>query len=321
MIKPSSPTPCRLKTYNLSVYDQLAPSAYMPFVALRNLPRSSIPSEEQQREFEEPVVTNLTSNNDMLLSDFLQRSNHEDLDQLFPNDLICYHPYLKGDSSITCPLSVQVNHFACGGVAVATSLNHKLGDARTILNFINHWARRNAALFHSRDMEAYDANNPHLIYYQNRNINLPEMMTSRSRAVAMTVESGQPILNPTRVEVLTWLIHKCATTANTKTNSGAFKPTGMLLPVDMRNILVEKLPGTTIGNLLFLIDVPTGNEREFEPHMTIGELRKRKTQLQSIRNLETAAGQIANMSTETVSEMSNALNNYYIYSSMCRFPS
>ncbi|GJV50994.1 deacetylvindoline O-acetyltransferase [Tanacetum coccineum] len=143
----------------------------------------------------------------------------------------------------------------------------------------------------------------------------------KAKVTAMTVESGQPILNPTRVEVLTWLIHKCATTANTKTNSGAFKPTGMLLPVDMRNILVEKLPGTTIGNLLFLIDVPTGNEREFEPHMTIGELRKRKTQLQSIRNLETAAGQIANMSTETVSEMSNALNNYYIYSSMCRFPS
>ncbi|GJV50995.1 deacetylvindoline O-acetyltransferase [Tanacetum coccineum] len=184
MIKPSSPTPCRLKAYNLSVYDQLAPSAYMPIVAFYPpTSKSSSPRERTTLELKNSLSQTLSqyypfagrlnsptyvdcndngvefieaSNNDMLLSDFLQRSNHEDLDQLFPNDLICYHPYLKGDSSITCPLSVQVNHFACGGVAVATSLNHKLGDARTILNFINHWARRNAALFHSRDMEAYD---------------------------------------------------------------------------------------------------------------------------------------------------------------------
>nr|GEY52914.1 deacetylvindoline O-acetyltransferase [Tanacetum cinerariifolium] len=307
MIKPSSATPCHLKAYNLSVYDQLSPCAYIPIVTFYP-PSSNTYQSPHDRTLElknslsqtltqyYPFAGRLNKNspsyvdcnddgvefieasNDNMLSDFLQLSKHEDLDQLFPNDLIWFHSYLKaaGDHrSITCPLSVQVNHFACGGVAVATSLNHKLGDGRTLLNFINHWARLNAALFHSRDIKA--VNNPHLIYhkYQNKNTNLPKMMTSGSRAgcvttsflfpnkkldqlkakvTAMTVESGQPILNPTRVEVLTWLIHKCITTANTKTNSGAFTPTGMVFPVDMRNILVEKMPGTTIGNLLLMID-------------------------------------------------------------------
>ncbi|GJV25724.1 deacetylvindoline O-acetyltransferase [Tanacetum coccineum] len=100
----------------------------------------------------------------------------------------------------------------------------------------------------------------------------------------------------------------------------AFTPTGMALPVDMRNILVEKLRGTSIGNITLTIDVPTRNESEFEPHMTIGELRNRKTQFQSIRNFKTATGPIAEMSTETALEISNGLNNYYIYSSLCRFP-
>ncbi|GKA33134.1 deacetylvindoline O-acetyltransferase [Tanacetum coccineum] len=327
MIKPSSPTPRHLKAYNLSVYDQLSPNAYMPVVAF--YPSSNT--------YQSNGVEFIEASNDNMLSDFLQHSKQEDLDQLFPNDLICFHSYLKGDS-ITCPLNVQVNHFACGWVAVATSLHHKLGDGRTILNFVNHWARVNAALIRFGDIKAA-VNNPHLIYYQNRNTNLPEMLTSRSRVgcvttsfsfsnkklnqlkakvTAMTVESGKPVMNPTRVEVLTWLIHKCAITANTKTNSGAFMPTGMALPVDMRNILVEKLPGTSIGNVTPTIDVPTRNESEFEPHMTIGELRKRKTQFQSIRNFETATGPIAEMSTETALEISNGLNNYYIC--LCRFP-
>ncbi|PWA91022.1 deacetylvindoline O-acetyltransferase [Artemisia annua] len=373
MIKPSSPTPCHLKAYNLSVYDQLAPSTYMPIVVF--YPSSNIHQSPHDTTLElknslsktltqyYPFAGRLKENspsyvdcndngvefieasNDNVLSDFIQHSKHEELDQLFPNDLICFHPYLKlGDKqedSITCPLSVQVNHFACGGVAVATSLHHKFGDARSIFNFINHWARVNAALFHSRDIKDASLVNPHLIYYQNRNTNLPEMMASRSRVgcvttsfsfpneklkelkakvTAMTVESGQPIMNPTRVEVLTWLIHKCAIRANTKTNSGAFTPTGMVFPVDMRNILVEKLPGTTIGNIILMIDVPTRNGSEFEPHMTIGELRKRKTQFQSIRNFEAATGPIAEMSTETILEISNGLNNYYVYSSLCGFP-
>lgn len=374
MIKPSSPTPCHLKAYNLSVYDQLAPSVYMPVVAF--YPSSNMiyqTPHDTTLELKNSLSQTLThyypfagrlkanspsyvdcndngvefieASNDNVLSDFLQRSTHQELDQLFPNDLICFHPYLKlGDKQedrITRPLSVQVNHFACGGVAVATSLHHKFGDGRSILNFINHWAKVNAALFHSIDIKDASLVNPHLIYYQNRNTNLLELMPPRSRlgcvttsfsfpneklkelkakVTAMTFEYGHPIMNPTRVEALTWLIHKCAIRANTKTNSGAFTPTGMVIPIDIRNILVEKLPGTTIGNIVCGIRVPTRNENELELHMTIDEIRKGKTQFQSIRNFEAATRPIVEMSAETLSAMSNGRNNYYLYSSLCGFP-
>ncbi|GJR07710.1 deacetylvindoline O-acetyltransferase [Tanacetum coccineum] len=136
----------------------------------------------------------------------------------------------------------------------------------------------------------------------------------------MTVESGQPIMNPTRVEVLTWLLHMCAVTAASKTNSGTFKASDMTFPIDMRNVLVEKLPGTTLGNLLMPINFPTSNQNELAPNMIIHKLRSMKIQLQSISNLKVLTSIIADMPFETALEMSRRIYESYVYSSLCRFP-
>ncbi|XP_076891059.1 akuammiline synthase 1-like [Bidens hawaiensis] len=37
-------------------------------------------------------------------------------------------------------MGVQVNHFVCGGMAVAISLSHKVGDGCTLGSFVSHWA-------------------------------------------------------------------------------------------------------------------------------------------------------------------------------------
>ncbi|KAK9072882.1 hypothetical protein SSX86_009317 [Deinandra increscens subsp. villosa] len=363
IIKPSSPTPSHFKTYNLSLFDQIANNSYMPIVAFYpNLDQSSH-DKTRTLELKYSLAKTLTqyypfagrvkkthptyvdcndegveyieASNDNSLSDFLQRSEHEDLDPLFPNDLIWFDPRIRGDTEgVTCPLAVQVTQFACGGVAVASSLSHKVGDGRCFFNFINHWATVTA----KKDVSLV---NPHIFHHQTFDYNLPDLLSDKSRVgcvtrsfffsneklndlkakvTAMTTEAGQPIMNPTRVEALSWLLHNRATAAATKNNSGTFMASGMQFPVDMRGILAEKLPGTSMGNLYLVIEFATTNDRDLEPHISIGEMRKRKAEFQSIRNLEAATEIVGQVSPETALKTAERVEDYYIYSSLCGFP-
>ncbi|KAI3706922.1 hypothetical protein L6452_25009 [Arctium lappa] len=347
IVKPSSPTPSHRKTYNLSLLDQLSVNAYTPIVTF--FPSSGI---HQNADYKTTELRNslsqtltkyypfagrmsrigqtfvdcndngvdfIVATNDSTLSDFLQKSDHKDLDQLIPDDLIWFKPNhrVKNDeNSITRPIiGVQITHFACGGVAVAASLSHKVGDASSLFNFVNHWA------IVTRNKDASDINPSFITNYQPRNIKVPEILPERKEgddcvtrsfvfpnskkndlkalALAMAKEFGQPITNPTYAEGLTWLIHNCTTAAATKTNSGTFKPTGLGTIINMRNNFIEPLPETTIGNIYQMMDFPTRNESEMTPNMIIGELQKRKVEVRSIRNLESMMGMIAEMYSET----------------------
>ncbi|KAI3739121.1 hypothetical protein L2E82_29515 [Cichorium intybus] len=372
VIKPSSPTPSHLKTYNLSLFDQLAVNAYMPVVAFYQ--SSSVYQRSHDKtlqlknslshtlnqyypfagrlakagpsyvECNDEGVEFIEACNDGPLSDFLQRSKHEDLDQLFPDDLIWYKSNHKGhtdEHETTSPLSIQVNHFSCGGVAVAASLTHKIGDASSLLNFIKHWAT--VTRFSSGEHHDLSHTNPHFLSYQTRNVNLPKDLPDRSQGdyvtrsfvfpnskindikakiTSMTMESEEPIMDPTRAEALTWLIHKCAVAAASKTNSGVFKPTGMGQIMSIRNNLVETLPETSIGNLYLLMEFPTRNESELAPNMFIAELRKRKKAFRGITNAETALGMVAEMCSDhsAMLETTKRVDDYYIYTVINRFP-
>ncbi|CAH1440512.1 unnamed protein product [Lactuca virosa] len=118
IIKPSSPTPSHLKTYNLSFFDQVAVNAYMPAVAFYRSSSIYQSSHEKTLELKNSLSHTLSqyypyagrlakscptyvdcndegvefieARYDSTLSDFLQQSDHEDLDQLFPDDLIWF---------------------------------------------------------------------------------------------------------------------------------------------------------------------------------------------------------------------------------------
>nr|GEX91337.1 acylsugar acyltransferase 3-like [Tanacetum cinerariifolium] len=51
------------------------------------------------------------------------------------------------------------------------------------------------------------------------------------KVMAMTADSEQPIMNPTRLEVLNWLLYRCALRAASKSKSGSFKPTGFIMGI------------------------------------------------------------------------------------------
>ncbi|KAK9072879.1 hypothetical protein SSX86_009314 [Deinandra increscens subsp. villosa] len=362
IIKPSFPTPSHLKTYNLSVLDQIAINSHQPLVAfypnldqtchdkitktleLKNSLAKTLTqyypfagrvkkTEPAYVDCNDEGVTFIEATNDISLSDFLQQSEHEDLDPLFPDDLIWFDPHIRGDTEgVTCPLAVQVTRFACGGVAVASTLFHKVGDGRTTFNFMNHWAAVTAKK---------DINPAQFLHHPTRSINLPSIFSARSRmgcvtrsflfpnrklndlkskVTAMTMESGQPIMDPTRVEALSWLLHSRAMAAATKKSSGTFKGSDMIFPVDIRGILVDKLAPTSVGNMFLSIECRVTYERELEPHITIGEMRKMKVVFQSIPNLESVMQIFGQMSPETALETLKRIDECYIYTSVCRFP-
>ncbi|XP_076898392.1 akuammiline synthase 1-like [Bidens hawaiensis] len=361
IIKPSSPTPSRNRTYNLSLFDQISPNGLTPFIAFYpNLDQSSLDKTLELKNSLSKTLTHyypfagrlkktrptyidcsdegvefIEATNDSSLSDFLQRSTHEDLDPLFAKDM-WFDPHIRGDTEgVTCPLVIQVNRFACGGVAVASTLSHKVGDGRTELNFINHWATVTA----KKDTSLI---NPHIISHQTKDYGyLSELLSARSRVgcvtksflftkqklndikakvIAMTRESGQPIVNPTRVEALSWLIHNRAMEAANKKISGAFKAIAMAFPMDMRNHLAEKLPETSVGNLYFALESPTTNQSKLAPHITIGEMRENKAAFQGIQNLETALEMYDKMAPEIILEATKRIDASHIYSGLYWFP-
>ncbi|XP_071740665.1 epi-neemfruitin B synthase L1AT-like [Rutidosis leptorrhynchoides] len=365
-IKPSSPTPFHSKTYNLSLLDQIAINPYVPIVAIYPSSNAYQSSRDKTLELKNSLSKVLThyypfagrmkkigptfidcndegvefieACNTSTLSGFLQQSEHEDLDQLFPDDRIWFKKNIKSsnddEKSINvCPLSVQVNHFTCGGVAVATSLHHTIGDGNSALNFIKHWA---AVTSHSRDVTS-PIINPHFISYQPTTVKLPKSdqyippndVVSKSfvfsnmkikelqtKVATMTMNTKQPIINPTRAAVVSWLLHKCVVAATRRISGNVIK-TSVIMLINLRNKLKEPLPATSIGNLTFPI---SNHHGDVMPDDFINQLRKEKLKFQNIRNLETALGTVADMISDTfILGTTRSMDTSYFYSIICGF--
>ncbi|KAI3781078.1 hypothetical protein L2E82_11077 [Cichorium intybus] len=366
IIKPSSLTPSHLKTYNLSLLDQITPGTFIPIVTfypntgsshdkaldLKNslsqtltkyypfagthakVAPSYVDCNDNGAEFLEASI-------DSTLSDFLQNSQHKDLDQFFPHGLVNFDSNrgeddLQSDDQVT-PLEVQVNHFECGGVAVAVSLSHKVADGSSFAHFINDWAKMTR--FCSREQKhEYFSIDPQFITFPYMKLNNTRYTLERSddcvltrsfmfpnskihelklKVKAITAESRQPITNPTRVEVLTWLLYKCAVAAATKNNSGPFKPTGVGQLANLRGKMMEQLPEKSIGNFFIPLEILTKKESEMNPESFVSELKKQKMQFKALRNIETLFGIFLDNNLE---EQLRKSDGAYICSSLCGYP-
>ncbi|KAF2293219.1 hypothetical protein GH714_040558 [Hevea brasiliensis] len=162
-IKPSSPTPQNLKCFKLSLLDQLAPAAYVPMILyyaptadsnLKNqenidllkkslsqtltlfYPLAGRVKENLFIECNDGGVDFIEARVNCTLLDILRRPEADDLDRFLPQE---YHvPELS--SSLESQMAFQVNIFSCGGMAIGTSISHKLVDGITFTSFINLWA-------------------------------------------------------------------------------------------------------------------------------------------------------------------------------------
>ncbi|KAI3887035.1 hypothetical protein MKX03_025609 [Papaver bracteatum] len=160
IVKPSSPTPQHLKTYNLSLLDQLTPPVYVQGIVF--YPSGSISKinggEEEifkllKKSLSEtltlyyPFAGRIKDNiivdcNDEGIEYYEAKVNGEIseymssdvLYQLFPSDIVTDN--IVKDT----PLVVQVNMFDCGGIAISGCVSHKLADGLSVAALVNAWA-------------------------------------------------------------------------------------------------------------------------------------------------------------------------------------
>ncbi|KAL4569492.1 hypothetical protein LXL04_025131 [Taraxacum kok-saghyz] len=340
-IRPSSPTPPHLKTHNLSLPDQFALDIHTQFVFFyqnykkhdtKILKRSlskclthyfpfagRIPTPlEPYINCNDEGVEFLEAFNDTPLHDFIHvKVEDEFIDQLFPYGLI-------STSRASCPklLDVQFNHFAGDRATVALSMSHKLADAATISNFINHWAAItrygspinpvfiSSSRNHNIRVPKFTANKLDKVNYATRRFVFSN--SKRQELKNQVIAMRKAPMNPTRVEVLTSLIFKHAVRAGTR-NSGSIKPSNLSVTVNMRNKLVEKYPETVAWNLFTLGIVNMADSGDFKLGELISKIRNAKMDLEGVQDEKEVVEKLGKI-------FSTLQGDVYYSSSVCRVP-
>ncbi|OVA20490.1 Transferase [Macleaya cordata] len=171
-IKPSCPTPLHLRSFKLSLLDQLAPPIYVPIILFyaidHNDKRRTIEDIEKCRSrLKKSLSETLTRfyplagrikqdvsidcNDDGVvyldafvnckLSEVVNKQPDVDvLKLLFPCEPYSNWTGSQSSSGSEVVLLVQVNVFDCGGIAIALCISHKIADASSLTTFVNAWA-------------------------------------------------------------------------------------------------------------------------------------------------------------------------------------
>ncbi|XP_076939198.1 acyltransferase Pun1-like [Bidens hawaiensis] len=198
-------------------------------------------------------------------------------------------------------VGVQVNHFACGGITVGVTMSHRISDGCNLGSFVSYWA--SVARHGSSDHKEVLPFNPHFIQYPNTSNFFPPdasaLFPKHINAVTRkfvfpnsklsdlknkVVTEGGSILsinNVTRVEVLTSLLYKTALAT-----SSSFKPYFIILPANIRDKFVPKLPHTTVGNYVACMMVKTRYESETSLSVLVSKIKEQKIELERLQNVQ-----------------------------------
>ncbi|MFS7892695.1 putative deacetylvindoline O-acetyltransferase [Helianthus anomalus] len=358
IIKPANPTPSHLQTYNLSEIDLLTEKAYMPLILFYPKNAScSLTAQDKASVLKKSLSQSLTkyhhfagrlptrttpyvdcndegvlfleARNDSGLDAFkLTSAKDGNLDYLFADDMVCYNsPHHRN------LVGVQLNHFACGGVGLAISMSHLVGDGCTLGSFMLHWA--SVARYGSPDDKEVLPLNPHFIHVPRTNSPLSEAPVMNQHLASITTRVMKKFVfpnsklsdlkkvvsdetnNPTRVEVLTSLLYRTAVAAAT-TKSGCFKPSYLFMTADIRKHFVDKLPQTTVGNFVSMMMVPTRHESQTSISMLVAEIKKQKLQLKGVQSVEQAAKSMELVHSKFRNDdLEHLANGSYASSSLC----
>ncbi|KAK9052176.1 hypothetical protein SSX86_028804 [Deinandra increscens subsp. villosa] len=336
IIKPSLPTPSHLKTHNLSLVDQLVPNVNIPYIFFYknyrhgdiNILKKSLSqtltsyypfagrflaTHVPQIDCNDQGVEFLEASSDSRLGDFIRRKElDETIDRLIPHSALGNNPKL---------VKVQLNHLSCGGVAMVVSISHKVADGYTVGKFINHWATvtrggspKNPTFISSKcntKVSEFDLNGTqNLVKYAVRRFVFPN---SKLNELKNKVNVS---LNPTRVEILSSLIYKCAVGAAT-TLLGSIQPSNMYHAVNMRKKIMEKnRPEIGAGNICTIAVAKTTDSSEIKLDEVIHKLRKDIMDIKEVRDVE----EVGEVFLDKVSTVGDDKRRIYGFSSVCQFP-
>uniref|UniRef100_A0A6N2MCX9 Uncharacterized protein n=1 Tax=Salix viminalis TaxID=40686 RepID=A0A6N2MCX9_SALVM len=161
ILKPSSSTPQHLRTYKLSVLDQLAPPLYIPIILFYSPPCENFcKNSDHLKESFSRTLTHFYPFAGRVKDDFSIDCNDDgaafiearvsgDMSMVIEQADINEHqqllpcsPYAKISKLSTdqVTLAVQVNYFNCGGMAISICIWHAVADGSALATFVKSWA-------------------------------------------------------------------------------------------------------------------------------------------------------------------------------------
>ncbi|KDP26744.1 hypothetical protein JCGZ_17902 [Jatropha curcas] len=334
--------------HNLSFFDQISSHIYLPFVFFytkhvsntkstlllkeslsaalsRYYPLAGRIRDDFSVDCNDEGVDFLEARIDCKLSEILKNPEDETLKILLPDDLQYKDPTL---SSL---LIVQVTLFECGGMALAICISHKVMDIASMCYFINNWA----AIAKNPDEKMGPEFNLGYLYLP---IDLPVMEVYEPEKVKcvskrivfygskidkLKATAAKEVKNPTRVEVVTAILHKTAISA-ARARSGSLKSTVMHNAANLRTRLFPPLPESTAGNISGTFPVSTTEESDIEVALLANKINKEKSKYFSSCGKENiSAEELCSLVLEasTGLRLSHGSNqDVYLCSSYCRFP-
>ncbi|KAK2640942.1 hypothetical protein Ddye_022705 [Dipteronia dyeriana] len=275
IIKPSSPTPDHLRTYKLSLLDQISSQKYYSFVhfysgpcetstlkaALSNTLTHYYPFAGRVHDdfsivCDDTGATFIEAKVSGDVSDILKRPQNEVMEHLVPQQQSTTNHEI---------LAVQLNRFNCGGVAISVGFRHVVADAVAAANFIKTWATLASAtgaditenvvydctsIFPPQDISGVPINHMR----SSQGITLKRFVFDCSNISALRQEFGN---QTTRFQVLAALVWGAVISAKRATNH-EYEPNAMsiaTLPINLRkkadsDSVSAPIPDQCIGNII-----------------------------------------------------------------------
>ncbi|OMO81442.1 Transferase [Corchorus olitorius] len=247
IVQPSSPTPDRLRHYQLSFLDQIAPQVYMPFIlfypeicvteankikASHHLKESiskaltyfyPLAGRIRSRSSDNPFV-DCNDEGIPFVKAKVKCQISDVIKDPIPLELNKLLPFINIYDAVELPLGIQFNVFECGGIGVGVCMSHIVGDALSLVAFVNTWAAiargekelvlpefASASLFPPRIRPGYNPNIPASIPQSIKKLRYRRLVFTASKIeeirgkYADNSSSNNPKL-PTRVEALSAFI-------------------------------------------------------------------------------------------------------------------
>ncbi|KAL7154875.1 hypothetical protein ABFS83_03G033300 [Erythranthe nasuta] len=272
LVKPCTPTPTNLMNYNISFMDELNPTMNVVEIVSQSLSKilpQFYPFAGRYMKHDHLVLCTdqgaqlVEANVDLELRQVTEPNSGikpEQLNDLLPCEIG------EADEETDPILSVQINKFTCGGIAIGICISHRIVDACSLGTFVSAWS--NASLVKVDDtQEIISPSFDGPVFFPGKNFPNPEFGTTRSsdnslynivcrrlmfdknaisclKAGATTAKTGGRLIS--RVQVISGLIMKAISMIDST------RALFVAQAVNMRERTIPAIPKHSCGNLAAL---------------------------------------------------------------------
>lgn len=266
---------------------------------------------------------------DTRLDDFLKNLDLELINHFFPCEL-----GFNGSIAGSCVMNVQVNVFECHGIAIGLCISHKILDGGALGTFLKGWSGSSRgskevvipnlsapSLFPANDLWLKDS----AMVMWGSLLKFGKCSTRRfvfdsSKLALLKAEAaGNGVKNPTRVEMVSALLWKCAMAA-AEEKVGFRKPSLLSHVVNLRKRLSSTLSEDSIGNLIWITSSECGLKSETGINDLVERVRGGVSKINGefVKNLRGDKGrQVMEESLEKLKDCGK-MKDYFGFTSWCK---